>query len=142
MAKSFALNIRGYFRDEVRNQFPHYQGIYFIYRGILNHVTKTCTLTALLYIGETNDLYDRLNEHPNRTELMEALEDGESLFYTYALTDLNEAERKRVEASLIYELAPSKNMRTIQEFPYSETILEVFGDRHAFIPEIVKAPSY
>lgn len=142
MSKSFELNIRGYYRDEVRGQFPHSQGIYFIYRGVLNHETKTCILTALIYIGETPDLYECLNEHPNRNVFREALQDEESLFYTYALTTFNESERKRVEAALIYELTPSKNTRIVQTFPYSQTTVKFHGDRHAFIPEVVTAPSY
>lgn len=142
MANLFELNIRGYFRDEIRRQFPHSQGIYFIYRGILDHITNTCILSALLYIGETHNLYEALNDHPNRRVLTEALEEGESLFYTYVLTDLNEAERRRVEAALIYELAPSKNSRCHQGFPYNETTIKILGDRHAFIPDVVKVPSY
>lgn len=142
MCKTFKLDIKGYFRDEVRSQFPQSQGVYFVYRGILNNVNKTCILTSLIYIGSSKNLHDSFNEHQMRASFLLSLKEGESLFYTYALTNLNDSELKRVESSLINELLPSLNREFLVKFSYPETEIDILGDRHAFIPKEVKAPSY
>lgn len=64
------------------------------------------------------------------------------LFYTYALTTFNESERKRVEAALIYELLPPLNNSNTKGFEHPETEVVVMGDRHAFVPDSITAPSY
>lgn len=142
MAKTYQLNVQGYYRDEVRCLFPNSPGIYFVYRGVLNNVTRKCTLKELIYIGESSDLHERHNDHDRRPDFLASLSDGEMLFYTYALTNYNETERKRVEAALIYELLPPLNESNTKGFSYPETYVSVAGDRHAFVPDSIKAPSY
>lgn len=41
----------------------------------------------LLYVSETDDLYVCNNEHVKRQEFLSKLQDGEELFYSYAITD-------------------------------------------------------
>ena len=142
MHKTFELNIQGYYRDEVRNQFPNKQGVYFVYKGILNYVTRTCILTTLLFIGETEDLHSTFNEHPTRDQFIESIKEGESIFYAYALTDFRQSNLRRVAASLIYELQPLLNNRGVDACTFPSTTIKILGNRHAFIPEIVTAPSY
>lgn len=142
MAKTYQLNVQGYYRDEARTSFPQQQGIYFVYRGILNNVTRKCTLRELIYIGESSDLHGRHNDHDRRPDFLARLEDGEMLFYTYALTSLSEGDRKRVESALIYELLPPLNDMSTREFNNPDTTIIIKGDRHAFVPNILTAPSY
>lgn len=104
---------------------------------------KTVTLMELLYIGETENLYDRHNEHDKRNEFLARLQEGEELFYSFALTDsLPNDQRKKVEAALIYELCPPLNVQNVDSFICEETTINILGDRHAYIPAQINAPSY
>ena len=138
----FKLQIDGYFKDAVRERFPEEAGIYFVYRGTLDPVKRWATLKELLYIGETDNMHERHNNHDRRCDFLNQLRPGEILFYTYALTDYTERERKRIEAALIYELLPPLNSQATVTFNYPSTKIEITGDRHAFVPSIVEAPSY
>lgn len=64
------------------------------------------------------------------------------LFYTYAEIKGDENVRKRIEAALIYELRPQLNVQTIDNFTYPVTKIIVEGNRHAFVPASITAPSY
>ncbi len=142
MTKTFELNIKGYYRDEVRTKFPQLPGIYVVYRGILNNITRTCILKEMLYIGETDNIYNCLNEHNTRNRFLQSLKQEETIFYTYAITDIRFSDRKRIADSLIYELKPTLNRNEVISYPYSTTTINVIGDRHAFIPNIINAPTY
>ena len=87
-------------------------------------------------------MHERHNNHDRRGDFLKQLRPGEMLFYTYALTAYTERERKRIEAALIYELLPPLNSQATVTFNYPPTRIEIAGDRHAFVPNIVEAPSY
>lgn len=142
MSKSFILNIKGYYRDEVRTKFPKLPGIYFVYRGVLNNITRTCILRELIFIGETVNLHDRFNDHDRRPDFLASINNEETLLYSFALKVSSDSDRRRIAQSLIYELNPQLNRRLGCNYQYPETIIEITGDRHAFIPRIIKAPSY
>lgn len=139
----FQLDIQGYFRDQSRGGFPHSSGIYFVYRGVFVPHLKTVTLIELLYIGETADLNQRHNEHHKRDEFITKLQEGEELFYSFALVEnLTHKQRLRIEATLIYELRPPLNVRNVETYDFGRTIVNVLGDRHAYVPSQIIAPSY
>lgn len=138
----FKLNIQGYFRDEIRGRFPNVPCVYFVYRGILNVEENTCFLKELIYIGQTGDLNKRFSEHEKREDFLSLCERGEKLFYTYAEIKGDENVRKRIEAALIYELRPQLNVQTIDNYTYPVTKIIVEGNRHAFVPASIVAPSY
>lgn len=140
---NYNLDIFGYYRDLSRTKFTHSAGIYFVYRGRFIPHLKTVTLMELLYVGETDDLYVCNNEHVKRQEFLSKLQDWEELFYSYAITDdLSMKHRKILEAALIYELRPSLNGKDEKSFQYEKTTIEIRGDRHAYIPSHIVAPSY
>lgn len=136
----YHLEILGYFRDEIRGRFPELAGIYFVYSGYYNPINKWVTLKRLLYIGETDNLYQRHNEHDKRVDFIKQLSEDEKLFYSFALTEYSEKERKRIESALIYELLPPLNEKSTTTFNYQPTKVEIGGDRHAYIPDIISAP--
>lgn len=144
MEKTFNIDIKGYYKDETRVLFPQRAGIYFVYRGVLNTASQphSAILNELVYVGETDNLHNRHNEHDRRQDFFNTLKYGEQLFYCYAETSFSEEDRKRVEAALIHELQPSLNIQNQTLFNYDKTIVNVLGDRHAFIPQQVTVPSY
>lgn len=139
MEKQYSITIQGYYKDETRVLFPQSAGIYFVYRGVLNTVSQphSAILNELIYIGETDNLHNRHNEHDRRQDFFNTLNYGEQLFYCYAKTSFSEEDRKRVEATLIHELQPALNVQNQALFNYDKTTVNVLGDRHAFIPQQV-----
>lgn len=142
MIREYNITPQGYYRDEIRFRFPEIAALYFVYRSVLNPIVNRVTLKELIYIGETDNLYRRFNEHERRPDFLGNLEQGEMLFYSIAEISISEAERKRVEAALIYELRPRLNVMNIMSFDYDKTVVRVSGDRHAFVPTTVIAPPY
>jgi hypothetical protein len=138
----FKLNIQGYYRDEIRGRFPNIACVYFVYRGVLNLEDRTCSLKELIYIGQTSNLNERFSEHEKREDFLSLCERGEMLFYTYAEITSSENSRKHIEAALIYELRPQLNVQAIGSFDYPKTRIIVEGNRHAFVPASIIAPSY
>ena len=138
----YNLKIQGYYRDEIRSHFPNVACVYFVYRGVLNLDDNTCFLKELIYIGQTNDLNKRFSEHEKRGDFLSLCEKGEMLFYTYAEITGSETARKHIEAALIYELRPQLNVQAIGSFDYPKTRIIVEGNRHAFVPASITAPSY
>ena len=139
----FSIDIQGYYRDASRESFPNSPGVYFVYRGYLVPHLKTVTLKELLYIGESGDICTRLSNHERRNDFLSSLQPDEELFYSFAITsNLSDKNRQRVEAALIYELCPPLNTSSTESFGYGLTIIYVLGDRHAYIPTTVEAPSY
>lgn len=137
------LDVQGYYRDQSRNGFPHSSGIYFVYRGVFVPHLKTVTLRELLYIGETEDLYQRHNDHDKRDKFITKLQEDEELFYSFALTEnISKKQRLRIESTLIYELRPQLNTQNMETYNYDQTIINVLGDRHAYVPSQIIAPSY
>lgn len=138
----YNLNIQGYYRDEIRSRFPNVACVYFVYRGVLNFENNTCFLKQLIYIGQTSNLNNRFSEHEKREDFLSLCDKGEMLFYTYAEIKEDENVRKRIEAALIYELRPQLNLHAIGNFAYPITKIIVEGNRHAFVPASIIAPSY
>ena len=139
----YQLDIQGYYRDESRKDFPNVSGIYFVYRGVLIPHLKTVTLTELIYIGESEDINNRLQNHEKRNDFLSLLQRDEELFYSFAITDdLSNSKRERLETALIYELKPTLNIKSSGSFGYGKITINVLGDRHAYIPNKLIAPSY
>ncbi len=135
--KNFTINVQGYYLDESRKNFPLSSGIYFVYRGIHDKERKRAILNELIYIGETDNLFQRHNEHDRRQDFLNTLGEGEVLFYCYAKTNCTEKERKQIESALIYTILPSLNKKSTTSFDYPTTEVKVEGDRHAFVPSSI-----
>lgn len=135
--KTFIINVQGYYQDKSRNNFPMSSGIYFVYRGILQKENNRAILNELIYIGETDNLYKRHNDHDRREDFLNTLGEDEMLFYCYSITDCSDEDRKIIESALIYKILPSLNEKSTKTFNYPTTEIKVGGDRHAFVPSTI-----
>lgn len=140
MPSEYRINTQGYYRDESKVQFPNIPAFYFVYRASFNAVERTCILKHLLYIGETDNLYETCNEQSFKQTFIQELNDGEDLFYTIATTDYDRSIREKIVQALIYEVRPLLNAHI--ERPATQTIVLVEGNRHAFVPVRIDSPSF
>lgn len=123
--KIVTLNFKGYFFDETsKTNFPGHEGIYCVYRGTLSEDKKSCSLKELLYIGESDNLKNRIISHEKWEEWKLQLNKGESLFFSYALTD---SYREEIEKVLIYHKKPRCNTKNIQSYNVTSLQIEITG---------------
>lgn len=127
------MNDLGY-RSDTKFPLDKYakSGIYAVYAAVEN--TETISIRKIIYIGEANDVSDRIVKHERKDDWKKVLKDGESLWYSIALA--NENDRKRGEAAIINHHAnilKEFNEEYIEHFPFPETEIILIGNRHKFL---------
>lgn len=124
--KEFSLDFDGSILDENSEYLPSYRGVYLVYRGnlILNGTKLKCS--EIIYIGQAENIRNRLQNHEKKNLFFSRLENGESLFYSYA--HVNASDLNRIEAALIYKHKPVLNEEYKNNFPYLKTHLISFGE--------------
>lgn len=107
-ANIISLNFDGYYYVEgfygenryyvEENDMPDGSGVYCIYRA--KSCGKLIQLVELLYIGESGDIRERLENHEHYCDWLRRLQDDECLVFSFA--PANKADRENAEAALIY----------------------------------------
>ena len=119
------LKFEGYYEeDELQKKGFDCCGIYTVYAG-----KSKDNLRALIYIGESGDIENRLKSkrnnisdlkielrHNKYSEWENELKTDEKLFFGF--TEIDESNRKRVEAALIFEHQPICNNQHKESFGY------------------------
>lgn len=130
---SYELTINGYYRDNVRGFFPEVQAIYFVYRGAYKPSTRWAVLKEIIFVGDSDNLREDVNDDTRRMDFLERCQYGECLFYSYSVFKGKKEDRHRVVAALVTELQPPLNKDTL--FRYPETEVLITGERMAFLPK-------
>lgn len=124
MAKSISISFDGYWRDVNRNGVPSQSGVYCVYRGTFDATAGTVSLKQLLYIGESDNVHDRLANHECEARWKRHLGGGEVLVFSFgAIT----SDRVRAEAAMIYHHQPPVNIEYKDNFPYETTLMTLGG---------------
>lgn len=105
--KIYNILFRGYRRDSNKAGLPTYSGIYMVYRCTFNQEKQTVSLKELLYIGQAQNIQDRISHHNMHQEFIDATNDGEQICYSYA--EVNEQDLDIVENALIFAQKPRLN---------------------------------
>ena len=123
--KTIALDFRGYWREVNKEFVPSESGIYTVYACTYNQQEKTVSIRKLLYIGESEDVCERLQNHERLIDWKRFLRPNETLCYSVAT--IGAADRVRAEAALIYHHKPPCNTEYIHSFPYERTRITTSG---------------
>ena len=142
MSKEYTLNIQGYYLDVSRSQFPALPAIFFVYKGTFNAENRTCVLKQLLYVGDADDLLQCAATLDSRINLSSTLDSDEAIFYTFSLDYSDPVIRKRIVDALVYELRPSLIKFNPNAPKPAQTTIIVSGNKHAFVPARIEAPSF
>ena len=59
----YSIEFAGYWREPKKGGTPNVSGIYCVYSCIHNANKKTVSLNKLIYIGESEDVRERLSNH-------------------------------------------------------------------------------
>lgn len=61
--KKINLDFDGYWREINKNSIPSKSGVYCVYSCVYNSSNKTVSIKKLLYIGESENVHDRIANH-------------------------------------------------------------------------------
>lgn len=125
-AQTFNTNVQGYWRDLNKSDIPNHSGVYFVYEAWYNPQNDKIDLYRLIYIGESEDVGDRLQDHEKYNEWVRLLSSGRELcFSTCPIAD---DYRVRVEAAYIFEHKPIVNTEYKNAFPFDQTTIVSSGN--------------
>lgn len=123
--QTFNVNIQGYWRDKDKSGIPNHSGVYFVYVASYNEQNEKVTLHRLLYIGESEDVNDRIQNHEKYNEWKRYLSKGNELCFSTGQVDVY--IRLRVEAAYIFKHKPPVNTEYKDSFPFDQTTINSTG---------------
>ncbi len=124
-AQSFSLTFDGYWREPNISGIPKKSGVYCVYACTHNVQASTVSLRLLIYIGEADDVSDRVANHEKRDRWRRQLKQGEELCFSFA--SVQASDRQRVEAALIFHHKPPVNDEYKDTFPFDTTTISTTG---------------
>jgi len=131
MAKTINLDFDGYWREADKSGTPARSGVYAVYVCKYNPPPKdTVTLNKLIYIGEAEDVNDRISNHEKWPEWRKEVPKDSEICFSFA--GVTSPDRERAECALIYYHKPKCNDECKDAFPYEETTVNSAG-KHEFI---------
>lgn len=125
--KTLEIVIEGYCPLHKCNELPECSGIYFVYTGFYNPLTKRLNIGDLIYIGESGNIRERICSHEKMDEWKSYLVNSFTTLY-FSISPLSEEDRKRAEAAYIYHHKPIVNTEYKENFPFQMTRIISEGD--------------
>lgn len=116
----YVLYFEGYYNESYLPASFYDSGIYCVYVGE-NQPTYNNDKAMPIYIGESQNVGKRINEHELKDTWRTSLLSGQELIYSFAKTS-SEEERKGAESALIYHHQPRWNSEYKGGFTYPEKI--------------------
>lgn len=123
--KEYIINFQGYWRELNKSDIPAQSGIYMVYRCTYNRASDTVGLVDIIYIGQSNNVRNRLSNHEKQTEFEKQLASGEELCYSFAPVDIQDLDT--VERSLIFAQKPILNENLAETYGGPDAAFKVDG---------------
>jgi excinuclease UvrABC nuclease subunit len=120
--KSFNKTIEGYYRNP--QSLPTHKGVYFVYRATYDAAANTVDLKELIYIGEAENINQRVTGHNRFEDWKKKLRSGEILCWSQCAEAI---DRKTLEAALIFKHKPPLNVEFVNSFPFETTSVALSG---------------
>lgn len=132
---TISLNFDGYWREVNKKVIPSKSGIYCVYACTYNQDAKNVTIHKLLYIGESHNVNDRIDNHERLSDWKNALGKNQTLCYSFA--PATNPDRERAEAALIYKHKPPMNDEYVNGFTYNDTSIILSGKTSKLVESFV-----
>lgn len=123
--KSYSLNFNGYWREINKNGIPSKTGIYLVYRCVYDAKNNTVGLKDIIYIGQAENIHDRIANHERLEDFKSQLIKGEELCYSVA--EVSASDLDVVENALIFAQKPVLNEQLKDTFNYGAVTVKVDG---------------
>lgn len=123
--QSYTITFDGYWREKNIGGIPAKSGIYCVYTCVYNESAKNLTIKNLIYIGESENVNERIKNHEKLTEWKRYLKLGETLCFNFGAVPSN--IRNRCEAAIIFKHQPPVNTEYKVAFPFDKTNVKLSG---------------
>lgn len=110
----YDLNFNGYWVEGRISEIPHASGIYLVYRCVYEE--EGVVLKELIYIGQSEDLHERIKSHDKKDLFKSECREGETLCYSVA--EVPNDSLNIVENALVFAQKPKLNDKYKDEFEY------------------------
>lgn len=125
-SNNYNLSFSGYWLQANVGSMPSGSGIYCVYTCTYNLQLNQVNIRRLIYIGEAENVQQRVSGHEKWKDWKRHLSVGEQLcFSTAAIT--YSADRDRAEAALIFWHKPTGNAEYVNRFPFQNTGITTSG---------------
>jgi excinuclease UvrABC nuclease subunit len=122
-SQSYSLKFEGYWSEDILKKIPSKSGVYCVYA--CQNKPETVVIRSLIYIGEADDVNDRIAKHEKWPKWRKHLKDGEEACFNFVAVEAS--DRQRVEAALIFHHKPLENSEYRDTFPFDETTISTDG---------------
>ena len=124
--KSFNLVFEGYWIERNQNGLKECSGVYCVYCCKYNQIENKVSDLRLIYIGEADNIRNRVINHERYDDWKSRLSMNEIL--CFSCSEVSESnDRKRCEAALIYYHKPPLNIEFKNNFPFDNTDMNLSG---------------
>jgi len=124
--QTFTIELDGYWREPNKSSIPSKSGVYCVYSCVYNANEKTVSIKKLIYIGESEDVNDRISDHEKLPDWKKHLKTGEVLCYSFG--GVATISRTRCEAAMIFKQKPPENTEYVSSFPFDQTTMNLSGE--------------
>lgn len=123
--QTYNMIFDGYWREKNIGGIPAKSGIYCVYACVFNESEKTVSIKNLIYIGESENVNDRIVNHEKFSEWKKYLRPTETLCFNFGEVPSN--SRIRCEAAMIFKHKPPVNTEYKLAFPFDKTNIKING---------------
>ncbi|MFQ5911107.1 MAG: GIY-YIG nuclease family protein [Thermoplasmata archaeon] len=123
--KTIHLDFDGYWREANKAGVPAKSGIYLAYVCRYSKGGNSVTLDNLIYIGEAEDVRDRISDHEKWADWRKEVPKGSEICFSFAR--VASPDRERAECALINYHKPKCNDECKDSFAYPDTRVESKG---------------
>jgi hypothetical protein len=123
---NYTVVFQGYWRDENKDGIPSTSGVYIVYRGRYNNASNTIGLIEIIYIGQSDNVHDRIMNHEKRNLFEEKLLEGEELVYSFAPVKKDDLDT--VEQSMIFAQKPVLNEKNKDSYQQDGASFKIEGE--------------
>ena len=123
--KTIELTFDGYWREINKGGVPSKSGVYCVYSCLFDRQSDRVSIKKLIYVGESSNVRLRITGHERLEDWKRHLRSDETLCYSFApISD----DRDRAEAAIIYMHEPPENTEYAKNFPFSNTLMKLYGE--------------
>lgn len=123
--KQYHLNFRGYWREINKGGLPSVSGVYLVYRCMYNSAQDSVKLNEIIYIGQSENVHDRIANHEKASQFSAKLQMGEELCYACAEVSITDLDI--VENALVFAQKPVLNEDLKDAFNYGKVAIKADG---------------
>lgn len=125
LIKTYSLYFRGYWREINKNGIPSKSGVYLVYRCVYDAQNNTVGLKEIIYIGQAENVHERIANHEKLDDFKAQLQRGEELCYSVA--EVSSSDLDVVENALIFAQKPILNDKLKNSFNYGAVTVKLDG---------------